>query len=167
MIPFVIFFSILLLALIELLSRREDLRHLHISFELDSRLVEPGEEICLRYTVRNTSRWPLLYAGLTLRLDPVFLVCEDEEWMRRHATVDFTGTRIDHHFYLLGNRKFSGKLRFSVKRWTSGSSPPRRPVKRRTLKRWAESWAMSRCTALSWTIPALLWAIGSTAAGSP
>ena len=115
MIPFVIFFSILLLALIELLSRREDLRHLHISFELDSRLVEPGEEICLRYTVRNTSRWPLLYAGLTLRLDPVFLVCEDEEWMRRHATVDFTGTRIDHHFYLLGNRKFSGKLRFSVK----------------------------------------------------
>ena len=115
MIPFVIFFAILFVVAAEIASRREDLRHLHISFDLDTRLVEPGEVVCLRYSVSNTSRLPLLYAGLTLRLDPVFQVCEDEEWMRSHAAVDFTGTRIDHHFYLLPRRKFSGKLRFSVK----------------------------------------------------
>ena len=115
MIIFVIVFSILGLALLEYVSRREDLRHLHLTFELDSKLVEPGEEIFLRYSVRNTSRWPLLYASLTLRLDPVFRVCEDESWMKRHAVVDFTGTRIDHHFYLLPHRKFSGRLRLCVR----------------------------------------------------
>ena len=115
MIAFVIFFTVLLLAFVQKISRRDDLRHLHITFEQDTNLVEPGEEIYLRYTVYNTSRFPLLYAGLTLRLDPVFQVCEDEEWMNRHAAVDFTGTRIDHHFYLLPRRRFSGKLRFCVK----------------------------------------------------
>ena len=114
MIPFVILFSILGLVLIEYFSRREDLRHLHVTFELDSQLVEPGEVIFLHYTVHNTSPFPLLYSGLTMRLDPVFRVCEDEEWMRRHAAVDFTGTRVDHHFYLLPRRKFTGKLRFCV-----------------------------------------------------
>lgn len=115
MIPFVIFFSLLGLAIIEILSRRDDLRHLHVSFELDTRLVEPGEKVFLRYRVYNTSALPLLYAGLTLRLDPVFQVCEDEQWMRRHASVDFTGTRVDHRFYLLPRRRFSGKLCLCVK----------------------------------------------------
>ena len=115
MIPFVLFFTLLGLAFIEIVSRREDLRHLHVSFDLDTRLVEPGEKVYLRYTVYNTSPWPLLYAGLTLRLDPVFQVFGDEDWMRRHAVVDFTGTRVDHHFYLLPHRKFSGKLCFCVK----------------------------------------------------
>ena len=66
MIPFVLFFTLLGLAFLEIVSRREDLRHLHVSFDLDTRLVEPGEKIYLRYTVTNTSPWPLLYAGLTL-----------------------------------------------------------------------------------------------------
>ena len=115
MITFVILLTLVILGIVEVLSRRDDLRHLHIRFELDSRLVEPGEVINLRYSVCNVSILPLLYAGLTLRLDTVFEVCEDEEWMRRHASVDFTGIRIDHRFYLLPRQKISGKLRFKVK----------------------------------------------------
>ena len=116
MIPFVIAFTLLLLAAVELVSRREELRHLHITFDLDTTLVEPGETATLRYTVYNTSRFPLLYAGLTLRLEPDFRLCEEEDWRRKHCTSDFTGTRVDHHFYLMPHRKFSGKLRFSLEK---------------------------------------------------
>ena len=108
--------ALLLIALAEAFSRREDLRHLHVVFELDSKLVEPGEETALRCTVYNTSPWPLLYAGLTLRLDPDFRVCEDEDWRRVHLSEDFTGSRIDYHFYLLPHRKFSAKIRLNVSR---------------------------------------------------
>ena len=115
MIPFVLLVTVLLLTAVEILSRREKLRRLVIRFELDTPLVEPGEEVNLRYTVTNPSRFPQLCVGLTLRLDPVFTVCEEEAWMRRHATVDFSGTRVDRNFFLAPGRKLSGKLRFSVK----------------------------------------------------
>ena len=112
----VILLALLLLALLEYLSRRADLRPLSVSFELDSRLVEPGEQICLRYTIENPSPWPILFIGFTLRLDSVFRVCEDEEWLLRHGGRDFTGTRVERHFYLLPRRQLSGKLRFCVTR---------------------------------------------------
>ena len=116
MIIFVMVCTLLLLALVEFFSRREELRHLHVEFSIDSRLTEPDELVTLRYTVHNTSRFPLLYAGLSLQLDPEVQVCEDEEFLRRTATRDYLGTRIDHHFYLLPYRKFSGKLRVSFRR---------------------------------------------------
>ena len=101
MILFVMVCSLLLLALLELLSRRDDLRHLHVEFSLDSKLCEPGEEIVLRYTVHNTSRFPVLSAGLALQLDPELRVCEDEDWQQRFARRDMLGTRVEQHFYLL------------------------------------------------------------------
>lgn len=115
MIPFVLLVTVLLLAAVEILSRRENLRRLVIRFELDTPLVEPGEEVNLRYTVTNPSRFPQLCVGLTLRLDPVFTLHEEEAWTRRHAKVDFSGTRVDLNFFLAPGRKLSGKLRFSVK----------------------------------------------------
>ena len=41
---------------------------------------------------------------------------EDEDWCRRHVTRDFSGTRVDHHFYLLPYRRFKGKLRLTLKK---------------------------------------------------
>ncbi len=115
MIIFVMVCTLLLLALFELASRRESLRHLHLEFSIDSKLIEPDEAVTLRYTVYNTSRWPVLCANLSLQLDPEVLVCEDEDWMRVHAVRDYLGTRIDHHFYLPPYRKFSGKVRISFR----------------------------------------------------
>ena len=115
MIPAVLLFTVVILALVEIASRREDLRRLSVSFSLDAKLSEPGEIVTLRYTVQNTSLFPMLYVGLTLRLDPVFTPDEGEEFMRRHTNTDFTGTQINHHFFLAPKRRFSGKLRFSVK----------------------------------------------------
>ena len=116
MIVFVMVCTLLLLALTEILSRREELRHLHVEFSLDSRLAEPDEPITLRYTVLNTSPFPVLCAGLSLQLDPELSLCEEESWQARHAHRDFLGTRIDHRFYLLPHRRFSGKLRLSCRR---------------------------------------------------
>ena len=116
MIVFVMVCTLLLLALTEILSRREELRHLHVEFSLESRLAEPDEPITLRYTVLNTSPFPVLCAGLSLQLDPELSLCEEESWQERHAHRDFLGTRIDHHFYLLPYRRFSGKLRLSCRR---------------------------------------------------
>ena len=116
MIPFVLFFTALLLALAEILSRRDDLRHLHLAFSLDSPLVEPGEVVTLRYTVRNTGILPVLYAGLMLQLGPGLSLKEDEAFLRRHVAADFSGTRVKYHFYLSPRRQFSGKVHLLVQK---------------------------------------------------
>ncbi len=115
MIAFVIVCSLLLILWMERLSCREDLRHLHVTFRTDMDLVEPGEPLTLRYTVYNTSRFPLLYVGLALQLDDCVTVLEEESWVDRHLRRDFMGTRVDHRFYLLPRRRFSGKIRLAVK----------------------------------------------------
>ena len=115
MISFVILFTIILLALVEIISRREDLRHLQVRFDLDSDLVSPGETVTLRYTVSNTSIFPLLYAGFTVCLDWEYELQEDEEFRRKHVTEDFFVKRISHNFYLGPRRQYTGKVRFSVK----------------------------------------------------
>ena len=116
MIAFVLLFTVALLALVEIASRWENLRPLQVSFSLDTKLVEPGEIVTLRYTVSNYSRLPLLYAGLTLRLDSQFNLEEDEAFLRRHVQEDFSGIRVNQRFSLGPRSRFSGKLRISVKR---------------------------------------------------
>ncbi len=113
MILFVMICTLVLLGLAEHVSRREALRRLDVDFSIGSTLTEPDEVVTLRFTVHNTSRWPLLYAGLSLQLDPEIRICEDEAWLCQHANRDFLGTRLDFHFYLLPWRKFSGKVRLS------------------------------------------------------
>ena len=72
MIPAVLLLTLIFLALLEIASRRADLRNLYACFSIDTKLSEPGEIVTLRYTVRNNSLLPIMYAGLTLRLDTVF-----------------------------------------------------------------------------------------------
>ncbi len=113
MIEFVLIFTLILLAVAEHLSRRDDLRELSAQFSLDSTLTEPDETVLLRFSVRNASRWPVLYARLTLQIDPGVRICEDESWLHRHASYDRMGTQIRFHFFLLPGKNFSGRMRVS------------------------------------------------------
>lgn len=115
MIPAVLLLTVVFLALFEIASRRVDLRNLYIRFSIDTKLSEPGETVTLRYTVRNNGIFPILYAGLSMRLDTAFSPEEDDDFMRKHAVSDFAGTLISHNFYLAPKRQFTGKLRFSVR----------------------------------------------------
>ena len=116
MIVFVLVCSVILLAIVESLSRRDDVRELIADFSLDSTLTEPDEKVTLRFSIQNNSRWPVLYAMLMLQLDPGIQICEPEDWLRRRAQRDSTGTRIRYHFFLLPRERFSGRLRISCTR---------------------------------------------------
>ncbi|MGX8692312.1 MAG: hypothetical protein ACSW8E_00960 [Clostridia bacterium] len=116
MIVFILICSAILLALAEQLSRRDDLRELLVDFSIDSTLIEPDEQILLRYSVRNNSRWPVLYAALTLQIEPGIRVCEDEAWLRRHTRRDQAGTQIRCHLFLPPRKGTDGKLRISCTR---------------------------------------------------
>ena len=110
MIIFVFLFTIVFLIALELISRRNDVRNLKVSFSLDMDLVEPGEVFTLRYVVANPGVLPVLSVGLGLQLEDVFTVCEDEAWKERHLS----GNTVDHRFYLLPHGIFSGKIRLAV-----------------------------------------------------
>ena len=101
MIVFVLVCTVILLAVVEHVSRRDDVRELIAEFRIDSELTEPGEEVTLRYTVQNNSRWPVLYAALTLQIEPGIRVCEDEAWLQRNTRRDRMGTQIRRHFFLM------------------------------------------------------------------
>jgi len=116
MIAFVFFFSLILLAAVEYFSRRTDLRKVSVAFSIDSTLTEPGEKVTLRFTVRNESRWPVLYAGLMILLDQNLRVCEEKDWMRRHMPSGDSGSRIRYHFYLLPGKTYSDKFRIACEK---------------------------------------------------
>lgn len=114
MIAFIILAALFLIGLLEWASRRDDLRHVHILCRADMSLCEPGERVTLRYEVVNTSPFPILSAGFAIRLDDSVRLLEDEDWCKIHVTRDFSGTRVDHHFYLMPYRRFQGKLRLTL-----------------------------------------------------
>ena len=116
MIIFVLICSLIVVAILERLSMREDLRRLYVTFSADMDLVEPGEIVTLRYTVCNTGRLPMLFVGFGLQFDGAVVVREDAAWSARHVSRSFSGERVDYHFYLLPRRRFSGKLRLSLKK---------------------------------------------------
>ena len=116
MILFILICSLIVIAVMERLSRRPDLRRLYVTFSADMDLVEPGEIVTLRYTVCNTGRLPILCVGFGLQFPDAVAVREEERWSARHVTPSFSGPRVDYHFYLLPRRRFSGKLRLSLKR---------------------------------------------------
>ena len=115
MIAFIAFLTLLLLGVAQILSRRPDMRRLNIVFDADTKLLEPGELATLRYTVSNSGPLPVLCASLALLLDEGVTVADDER-LKGRVSRNFAGTRIDHRFYLLPGRKFSGVLHFTVSR---------------------------------------------------
>ncbi len=116
MVAVVLLLTVVILGVVEIISRRDYFRNLYVHFAIDTNLAEPGEVVTLRYTVRNTGILPVMYGGLSLRLDTDFAPEEDEAFMKRYTVTDFTGVRISHHFFLPPKRQFSGRVRFSVRR---------------------------------------------------
>ena len=116
MILFLLICSLIVIAVMERLSRRQELRRLYVTFSADMDLVEPGEIITLRYTVCNTGRLPILCVGFGLQFSDAVNVCEEAAWSARHVTPSFSGPRVDYHFYLLPRRRFSGVVHLSMKR---------------------------------------------------
>lgn len=116
MILFLLICSLIVIALLERLSLRGVRRRLYVTFSADMDLVEPGEVVTLRYSVCNTGRFPILCGGFALQFDEAVTVREEAAWSARHVTPSFSGPRVDYHFYLLPRRRFTGKLRLSLKK---------------------------------------------------
>ena len=114
MIFFIFICSLVLVIGLEILSMRDSLRPLRIAFLADMDLVEPGEIITLKYTIRNESFLPVLYVSLGLHFDDCYTICEDEEWIKKHVTSNSFGTIVDHRLYLFPHTKFSGKIRIAL-----------------------------------------------------
>ena len=95
MVAVVLLLTVVILGVVEIISRRDYFRNLYVHFAIDTNLAEPGE---------------------VLRLDTDFAPEEDEAFMKRYTVTDFTGVRISHHFFLPPKRQFSGRVRFSVRR---------------------------------------------------
>lgn len=114
MITLILFLLVIILLVIEAFSLWGGSRRLEVEFNLDTTLVEPGEVATLYYTVRNPQLLPLLYVGFTLYFDPNVKICESKEFRRLHVSSDHSGTSVEHHFFLLGHSRFSGKLHFSL-----------------------------------------------------
>ena len=114
MITLILFLLVIILLVIEAFSLWGGSRRLEVEFDLDTTLVEPGEVATLYYTVRNPQLLPLLYVGFTLYFDPNVKICESKEFRRLHVSSDHSGTSVEHHFFLLGHSRFSGKLHFSL-----------------------------------------------------
>lgn len=106
---------VIILLLLEAFSFRDKQRDLQIHFDADSRLVEPGETLTLRFTVSNTGFLPILLIGFSLQFDQNTELREDEAWCSRHATASDTGMRASYHFFLLPHRSFSGKLHLALR----------------------------------------------------
>ena len=116
MITLVLFLIVIFILVIEGISLWGNKRALQVEFDLDTTLVEPDEIATLYYTVRNPHRLPLLFVGLTLHLDPKVTVCGDKEFRRVHVSTDYSGSRVDHRFFLPAHGEFSSKLHFSLSR---------------------------------------------------
>ena len=83
MILFLLICSLIVIAVLERLSRRQSGRRLYVSFSADMDLVEPGELVTLRYTVCNTGRLPVLCVGFALQFAEAVDVREDADWTAR------------------------------------------------------------------------------------
>ncbi|MBR0041091.1 MAG: DUF58 domain-containing protein [Oscillospiraceae bacterium] len=116
MITTIIFLIVVILLVIEGVSLWGNNLPLEVEFDPDTTLVEPGEIATLHYSVHNPNRLPLLFVGLCLHLAPEVTVRGDQEFSRLHVSSDYSGVRVDHHFYLPAHSTFRAKLRFSLSR---------------------------------------------------
>lgn len=114
MITTIIFLIVVILLVIEGVSLWGNNLPLEVEFDPDTTLVEPGEIATLHYSVHNPNRLPLLFVGLCLHLAPEVTVRGDKEYSRLHVSSDYSGVRVDHHFFLPAHSTFRSKLRFSL-----------------------------------------------------
>ena len=116
MMLFIFVSTLVIIGVLESLSRYDNLRRVKVSFKTDMDMVEPGETFTLHFTVANQSAFPVLYVGFGLSFDDLYAVCEEEDWKSRHLTESIYGSTVSYRFFLLPHKQFSGKVHLSMKK---------------------------------------------------
>ena len=116
MMLFIFVFTVFIIGVLEVLSRYDNIRRVTVSFNTDMDMVEPGENLTLRFSVANRSRFPVLYVGFGLSFPDVFKVDGDEGWKETHLSENIYGSSVSYRFFLLPYKRFTGTVRLSVKK---------------------------------------------------
>ena len=116
MMLFIFVSTLVIIGVLESLSRHDNLRRVRVSFKTDMDMVEPGEPFTLHFTVKNQSSFPVLYVGFALSFGDMFEVHEDDEWKSRHLEESIYGSTASYRFFLLPHKQFSGKMHISMKK---------------------------------------------------
>ena len=102
-------------AILEILSITHAEDRIRISFDTDLTLAEPEEEVCLSFTLRNTSRFPQLYVGLSIFLEDGLKIAAggtDARYIEKAASGDCFRRR----YFLLPRQSVTEKIRFAPQR---------------------------------------------------
>ena len=98
---------------LELLSLRA-VGKIRIQTEADLSLCVPDEEITLRYTILNPSRFPVLYVGYTFSFDESVTVSPPEHGQSWVAQKDYGGVNVDGVCWLPAHSRVNGRIRFRL-----------------------------------------------------
>jgi len=110
-----IFFGLAVAALIfEILSLRDPLKKVSVSYDFDMLMAEPGEKITLSYQVTNNGNLPVFYLGLSFSFDGDITICEDGRWLEKHVTRSFTGQNVDRSLFLMPHSCIRGRFHISL-----------------------------------------------------
>ena len=110
-----IFFGLAVAALIfEILSLRDPLKKVSVSYDFDMLMAEPGEKITLSYQVTNNGNLPVFYLGLSFSFDGDITICEDGRWVEKHVTRSFTGQSVDRSLFLMPHSCIRGRFHISL-----------------------------------------------------
>lgn len=114
MLGFVFVGLIFMAILFEILSLRDPLKNITVSYDMDMLMSEPGEQITVSYQVTNTGKLPVLYLGLSFSFDQGVTICEDQKWLERHVTRSFTGISVDRSLFLMPYKCIRGRFHISL-----------------------------------------------------
>ena len=110
-----IFFGLAAAALLfEILSLREPLKKVSVSYDFDMLMSEPGEKITISYQITNNGSLPVFYLGLSFSFDGDIAICEDPKWIEKHVTRSFTGLSVDRSLFLMPHSCTRGRFHISL-----------------------------------------------------
>ena len=110
-----IFIGLAIMAIVfEILSLKDPLKDISITYDMDMLMAEPDEQITVSYQVTNTGKFPVFYLGLSFSFDEGVRICEDEKWREKHVTRSFTGISVDRSIFLMPYQCIRGRFHISL-----------------------------------------------------
>lgn len=103
------------LGVAQLLSLKQDNKHVAVRCEVDMSLTEPDEVFSLIYRVRNTGIWPLFSISLSFALDEGLELRESEEWKAVHCTKNTFLKMTRFKVSLMPRRAIRGRIHLSAR----------------------------------------------------
>jgi len=116
MLAFIFAGLVLTVLMIELLSLKDPMEKVRVSYELNMKLAEPGEKITLSYTVSNTSRLPIFHLGLSFAFGSNVHIVGDKKWLERHVSSEITGESMDCTMFLPPMTTRKGRFQITLGR---------------------------------------------------